>query len=106
MGGCYGTFTAHPTASRNTNYLINRDDPNGKALFVKQVQSIALSRLRGYELTGHPALRTKAETGVQTTARQLTGEQQPNFSLCHGLAGNADVLLEASDVLQTPEWRQ
>lgn len=67
---------------------------------------IALSRLRGYELTGHPALRTEAETGVRTTAWQLTWEQQPNFSLCHGLAGNADVLLEASDVLQTPEWRQ
>lgn len=67
---------------------------------------IALSRLRGYELTGHPALRAEAETGVQTTARQLTGEEQPNFSLCHGLAGNADVLLEAANVLQTPAWRQ
>lgn len=34
-----GTFTAHLTSSRNTNYLINRDDPSGKALFVKQVQA-------------------------------------------------------------------
>lgn len=33
---------------------------------------IALSRLRGYELTQHPALRTEAETGIQTTARQLS----------------------------------
>ena len=67
---------------------------------------IALSRLRGYELTRHPALRTEAETGVQTTAGQLTWDLQPNFSLCHGLAGNADVLLEAADMLQTPGYRQ
>ena len=33
-----GTFTAHPTSSRNTNYLINRDNAGGDALFVKQVQ--------------------------------------------------------------------
>ena len=67
---------------------------------------IALSRLRGYELTRDSALRADAKTGVQTTARQLTWEHQPNFSLCHGLAGNADVLLEAADVLQNPAYRQ
>ncbi|MBC3787140.1 lanthionine synthetase LanC family protein [Spirosoma utsteinense] len=67
---------------------------------------IALARLRGYELTQHPALRAEAETGLQTTAQQLTWEQQPNFSLCHGLAGNADTLLEAADILQIPDWRQ
>ena len=66
---------------------------------------IALSRLRGYELTQHPALKTEALTAVQTTARQLTWEQQSNFSQCHGLAGNSDVLLEAADILNQPEWR-
>lgn len=34
-----GTFTAHQSSSRNTNYLINRDQPGGVALFVKQVQA-------------------------------------------------------------------
>ncbi|UFH54721.1 lanthionine synthetase LanC family protein [Spirosoma sp. KNUC1025] len=66
---------------------------------------IALSRLRGYELTHHPALKTEALTAVQTTARQLTWEQQQNFSQCHGLAGNSDVLLEAADILHQPDWR-
>ncbi|MDB5241778.1 MAG: hypothetical protein JWP57_2403 [Spirosoma sp.] len=67
---------------------------------------IALARLRGYELTGLAALRAEAETGIQTTARQLTWEHQQNFSLCHGLAGNADVLLEAADIFYLPDWRQ
>lgn len=67
---------------------------------------IALSRLRGYELTQNPALRAEAETAVRTTAQQLNWEQQQNFSLCHGLAGNADVLLEAADIVQAPAWRQ
>lgn len=67
---------------------------------------IALSRLRGYELTQHPSLKNEATTAVQTTASQLTWGSQANFSLCHGLAGNADVLLEAADVLQTPDWYQ
>lgn len=67
---------------------------------------IALARLRGYELTRHPALKTEALAAVQTTAGQLTWDQQPNFSQCHGLAGNADVLLEAADVLDSPDWRQ
>ncbi|WP_164851223.1 lanthionine synthetase LanC family protein [Larkinella soli] len=67
---------------------------------------IALSRLRGFELTGDKTLLTEAETAVRTTARQLTWEQQMNFSQCHGLAGNADVLLEASAILQEPAWRE
>ena len=66
---------------------------------------IALSRLRGYELTQHPALKSEATTAVQTTASQLTWGHQANFSLCHGLAGNADVLLEAADILNAPDWR-
>lgn len=67
---------------------------------------IALSRLRGYELIRHPTLKIEALTAVETTAKQLTWNQQSNFSQCHGLAGNADVLLEAADVLTTPDWRQ
>lgn len=67
---------------------------------------IALSRLRGYELTRHPGLRQEALTAVQTTSRLSTWALQPNFSQCHGLAGNADVLLEAADVLNEESYRQ
>lgn len=66
---------------------------------------IALARLHSYELTQDTRLRAEAEAGLQTTVRQ-TWAQQPNFSLCHGLAGNADVLLEAADVLGQPNYRE
>jgi len=67
---------------------------------------ITLARLHGYEQTQDPALRAEAEAGLTTTARQLNWQQQPNFSLCHGLAGNADVLLEAANVLNQPARKQ
>ncbi|QIL74998.1 lanthionine synthetase LanC family protein [Hymenobacter sp. HDW8] len=67
---------------------------------------IALSRLRGYELTLHPALKAEAITAVKTTAAHSSWDQQQNFSLCHGLSGNADVLLEAADVLALAQYQQ
>ncbi|WP_165963535.1 lanthionine synthetase LanC family protein [Hymenobacter radiodurans] len=67
---------------------------------------IALSRLRGYELTLHPALKAEAVTAVKTTAAHSTWDQQQNFSLCHGLSGNAEVLLEAADILALAQYQQ
>lgn len=66
---------------------------------------IALSRLRASELTGDATLRQEAQTAVQTTSRMLQDAlRQPggSFSLCHGLAGNADMLLYAAQVLAQP----
>lgn len=63
---------------------------------------IALSRLRAYELTKDATYRDEALIGLRTTdlatQRWLRAGEQ-NFSLCHGLAGNADVLYEGARVL-------
>lgn len=64
---------------------------------------IGLSRLRAYELTGDQIYRDEAETAVRTTARMLlaaTHTGGENFSLCHGLTGNAELLIYASRVLK------
>ena len=64
---------------------------------------IGLSRLRAYELTGDQIYRDEAETAVRTTAKMLLAATQAageNFSLCHGLSGNADLLIYASRVLR------
>ncbi len=58
---------------------------------------IALARLRAYHLLKKETYKVEAEMALQTThkmieAALLTGRE--NFSLCHGLAGNAEVLLE------------
>jgi lantibiotic biosynthesis protein len=72
---------------------------------------IALSRLRAWQLTGDPTFRQEAEAALATTWRHIysmgsTANATPNFSLCHGLAGNADIMLEGSKVLQNPQYAE
>jgi lantibiotic modifying enzyme len=60
---------------------------------------IALSRLRAFEISGIEEFRKQAVLALDTTYNE-TGkllEQSANFSLCHGVAGNADILLQGSD---------
>jgi lantibiotic modifying enzyme len=60
---------------------------------------IALSRLRAAELLGDDALRSEALVALATTRETIVEAVETgigNFSLCHGIAGNADVLLEGS----------
>lgn len=69
---------------------------------------IALSRLRAWGLTANPQAREEAETAVRTTRRALEapGAVRAGFSLCHGCAGNADVLLEAAQSLGAADARE
>ncbi|MGO9781820.1 MAG: lanthionine synthetase LanC family protein [Streptosporangiaceae bacterium] len=63
---------------------------------------IALSRLRAYELTAVSSHRDEAILAVATTRRHvqaIAGSDAGNYSLCHGLCGNAEVLLHAESVL-------
>jgi lantibiotic modifying enzyme len=68
---------------------------------------IALSRLRAWRFGGSQ-LRDEAEIAIRTTSRALESSAAVHggFSLCHGCAGNADVLLEASRELAAPDLRQ
>jgi lantibiotic modifying enzyme len=53
-------------------------------------------------LTGKKHYREEAEAALRTTAKMLsttTHGRQDNFSLCHGLTGNAELLIYASQVL-------
>lgn len=63
---------------------------------------IGLSRLRAYQILGLDRYREEAETAVQATRLGLekaltTG--QGNYSLCHGLGGNTDLLLYTHEAL-------
>lgn len=75
---------------------------------------IGMTRLRAYQLTGDAHCLQEARAALQTTRRQLdhvlAGAATPhppsfdeNFSLCHGLAGNAELLLFGYQVLQEPD---
>ena len=61
---------------------------------------IALSRLRAYEILGDLACKDEAIAALKTTRGALRAALDSwtgNFSLCHGLAGNAEVLSCAAE---------
>ncbi|HEY7779128.1 MAG TPA: lanthionine synthetase LanC family protein, partial [Ktedonobacterales bacterium] len=63
---------------------------------------IALSRLRAYALLGDDRYRAEALTALRTTygnVESALASGRDSFSLCHGLAGNAEVLLAGERVL-------
>lgn len=72
---------------------------------------IALSRLQAWQLTGDETFRQEAELALSTTHRSIYNllanpTAAANFSLCHGLAGNADCMLEGSRLLNNPLFQQ
>ena len=57
---------------------------------------IALSRLHAYEILGEDEFRDEAVTALRTTRSMVESALRTgtdNFLLCHGLAGNVEVLL-------------
>ncbi|HEX8156281.1 MAG TPA: lanthionine synthetase LanC family protein [Solirubrobacteraceae bacterium] len=58
---------------------------------------IALARIHAYEVLGDPVYRDEALTALATTESQTEmalRRSTLSYCLCHGLGGNADVLLE------------
>lgn len=63
---------------------------------------IGLSRIRAYQLLGEDELLQQAYAAINTTRLQLTNAVQTtgfDFSYCHGIIGNADMLLTADQTL-------
>ncbi|MDQ6815724.1 MAG: hypothetical protein M3040_18490 [Bacteroidota bacterium] len=67
---------------------------------------IGLSRLRSYQITHDVSFIRDVDIAVQTTIKAATADLLGNYSLCHGLFGNAELLLCAADVFQRAELRQ
>jgi len=63
---------------------------------------IGLSRVRAFELSRDSARRDEAEIAIKSTLDTLG---QNNFSLCHGIGGNAELLIYASKILDKPDYR-
>lgn len=71
---------------------------------------IAIAHLKAYEMTQQTYFLQEAKTALETTKRSVIKETnvntKANFSLCHGLAGNADILLHAYQLLEDPTYIQ
>jgi lantibiotic modifying enzyme len=83
----------------------NRADRRSRtfvALWCHGAPGIALSRLYAYRVLGEERWRHDALTAIATTQRvtgRLVETGNADFSLCHGLAGNAEAFLIGSRVL-------
>lgn len=88
---------------RNLNAAPANQEPGYSITWCHGAPGIGLSRLRAYELTRDESYRAEAEVAIRTTMsalRQHLYSGQGNFSLCHGSAGNADLLIYANQALQ------
>jgi lantibiotic modifying enzyme len=85
------------------------DGPAFMTAWCHGAPGIGLSRLRAHEILGGDSYRREAEAAIRTTLASLEGGaemSQNNYSLCHGMGGNCDLLLYGSAALGDPAWRE
>ncbi|WP_420575089.1 lanthionine synthetase LanC family protein [Kordia sp.] len=87
-----------------------KKSPSYGVMWCHGAPGIAIAHLKAYEMTQHEYFLQEAKIALETTKRSVIQEtsinSKANFSLCHGLAGNADILLYASQLLNIPEYAQ
>ena len=93
-----GNWPDFREASRRPNKI----QPSYKTFWCHGAPGIALSRLRAYQITGKEIYKEEAEIALHTTREAVIASmmsRQWDHSLCHGLPGNADVLISGRQVL-------
>jgi type 2 lantibiotic biosynthesis protein LanM len=78
------------------------DAPGYAMAWCHGAPGIGLSRLRAYEILDSDTARREAEAAIRATIRLLTHPAlgpQSDYALCHGRAGNAELLIYAAEVL-------
>ncbi|MGH1338773.1 MAG: lanthionine synthetase LanC family protein [Aureispira sp.] len=84
--------------------------PNYSAIWCHGAPGIALARIRAYQLTGNQEHQYMAQVALETTYRSVIdnlngGIEGINFSICHGVAGNSDILLSGAEFFNIYEYR-
>jgi lantibiotic biosynthesis protein len=104
-------YERHWFSAEEGNWPDFRPDPSGDRRTRKRPLSfltfwchgapgIAMSRLRAYECLKDERCRDEASIALRTTREAVRTALETNtwnYSLCHGLAGNAEALLAAND---------
>jgi type 2 lantibiotic biosynthesis protein LanM len=84
----------------------NPQEPGFSMAWCHGAPGIGLSRVRAFALTKDESYRAEVEAAVAGTYRPLTmAAAGENYSLCHGLGGNAELFILAADVLGDPRYR-
>lgn len=95
--GNWPDFREEPKEGRRRNAPLSF-----ATLWCHGAPGIALSRLRAFQILNDNTYKTEAIAALQTTRKAIRSwlhSGTENYSLCHGLAGNAEVLLYGVEVL-------
>lgn len=84
--------------------------PNCCEMWCHGAPGMILSRYKAYQQTNDNSLWEDLQNAVDTTynavTRELQNPQYFNFSLCHGIAGNADILLSLGELVSNTTFTQ
>ncbi len=84
----------------------NPQQPGYSLAWCHGAPGIGLSRVRAFALTKDETYRREADAAIAGTYRPLTiPSGADNFSLCHGLGGNAELFIVAADLLGDERFR-
>lgn len=65
---------------------------------------VALGRTLGLPYLDEPMIRDEIQTAIATTLRETV--YTTSHCLCHGIAGNAEIIRFAAEKLNRPDWHQ
>jgi len=87
----------------SSSILAGKDDnqPSCMTAWCHGAPGIGLGRLRSLPYIDDAKIRTEIDTALKTTLAHGFGS---NHSLCHGDLGNLELLLQASLILDDPQW--
>lgn len=80
----------------------NPDEPHYMTTWCHGAPGIGLSRVQMFPYLSDDKIHSEIIAAVETTKAHGFGG---NHSLCHGDLGNLELLLQASDILDEPHWR-
>ena len=86
-----------------------RDEARYSLYWCHGAPGIALQRLSSAALLDEPAYLEQARVAIKTTADRLATSLRrdvENYSLCHGLLGNAEILIEWASSRGEPEYQR
>jgi lantibiotic modifying enzyme len=78
------------------------DAPVYQSVWCHGAGGIAYSRLRAWQILGDAECLVEARIGLEIVRGGFGGLE--NFSLCHGSAGNGDLMIYATEVLGKAAW--
>ena len=99
-----------PDLRSMAGYAVASSEPIFSVAWCHGAPGIGLARLRALELLGDdPDILRDLNAALETTAAACSSASFSaggNLCLCHGIGGNADLLIAAGDSLRRPDLRQ